>query len=129
MKIKYLILLGLISLPACSVFMAADKKGVDFDTFAQCKTRECIIANGAVSISKVTKGGSLVSEVFKAQKPTGSAARATMHGVLDVATIGLWEVAGTPIEGSMDKKNEYAFKVIYEQNADSNDIKAIQIAR
>ncbi len=27
-----------------------------------------------------------------------------MHGLLDVATLGVWEVAGTPIEATKDKK-------------------------
>jgi len=27
-----------------------------------------------------------------------------MHGLLDVATLGVWEVAGTPIEATKNKK-------------------------
>ena len=43
------------------------------------------------------------------------------HGVMDVATLGLWEVVGTPTE-SMAQDNEITIKVIY--NSD-NTVKEI----
>ncbi len=39
-----------------------------------------------------------------------------MHGLLDVATIGLWEVAGTPMEGAMGKKKYYGIRVTFDEN-------------
>ena len=37
-----------------------------------------------------------------------SAGRAIGHGVMDVLTLGLWEVAGTPIEGMQGEKKRLA---------------------
>jgi hypothetical protein len=56
------------------------------------------------------------------QKPKGSAGRAAMHGVLDVFTLGIWEVAGTPIEGTKGKKEMYPIKIYYEDGEKINRV-------
>lgn len=117
---KLLILSLILSLTGCSVFMAANKSGVDPQTILACKTRTCLITAGATSIEKPAKN----EEIFKAKKPTGSTSRAVLNGTLDVFTLGLWEAAGTPIEGSLDKDTDYAFKAIYE--SDGETIKGIK---
>jgi hypothetical protein len=122
--VKLIILASLTTLlPGCSVYMAAHKTGVSVEDLSTCQTRTCLLEKGAVSV-KTTRE----YEIFKAEKPTGSASRAAMHGVLDVATLGIWEVAGTPIEGSQEKGMNY-FKVTYEQNDDQGKIKTIELAR
>jgi hypothetical protein len=50
-----------------------------------------------------------------------------MHGVLDVATWGLWEVAGTPMEGAFDKDKYYGIKVKFEVGTEN--IKEISLAQ
>ncbi|HYA76272.1 MAG TPA: hypothetical protein VED83_05120 [Burkholderiaceae bacterium] len=52
-------------------------------------------------------------------KAQGSTGRAVMHGLLDVATLGIWEVAGTPIESSYDKEKYYAIRVTYETGTEN----------
>jgi len=42
-----------------------------------------------------------------------------MHGLLDVATLGIGEVAGTPIESSYDKEKYYAIRVTYETGTEN----------
>jgi len=42
-----------------------------------------------------------------------SAGRAVAHGIADVLTLGLWEIAGTPIEGVQGDKHKLA--VTYDQ--------------
>ena len=122
------VVISVLFLTSCSVFMAANKSGVSLEQLSACKIRECLLSNGATPISsKKNKSGTLVEEIYKAKKPTGSAARAAMHGVLDVATLGIWEVAGTPIEGTMNKDEVYILKVLYKDNGE--DIKAIQLAQ
>ena len=37
-----------------------------------------------------------------------SAGRAAMHGAMDVLTIGLWEIIGTPVEGLQGEKHRIA---------------------
>ncbi len=45
-----------------------------------------------------------------------SAGRAVAHGVMDVLTLGLWEVVGTPVEAVAAKENEHAVVVVYDRN-------------
>lgn len=113
---KLLISLICVSLTACSVVMAAKGNGVNPKELGGCKTRSCLIASGATPIDHHSKQGKLYSENFRATMPTGSAARAAMHGLLDVSTLGLWEVAGTPIEGVKGKKIGYVVAVKYDQD-------------
>ena len=119
-----LILIASLSviLAACSVVMAARGNGVAPKELTKCKTRSCLIANGASPIEATrNKQGKLTSENMRANMPTGSAARAAMHGLLDVGTFGIWEVAGTPIEAVKGKKTGYVISVQYKN--DGNTIK------
>ena len=45
-----------------------------------------------------------------------SAGRAVAHGIMDVLTLGLWEVVGTPVEAAAGKENEHAVVVVYDRN-------------
>ena len=113
--IKLLILWLFLPLLSCSVYMAAKKEGVSIDELNQCKTRSCVISKGAIPIDdKKNEYGEIVEETYQVQKPKGSAGRAAMHGVLDVFTLGIWEAVGTPIEGSVGKKEMYPIKIYYE---------------
>lgn len=112
----------------CSVYMAAKgNNGTDLDEITECKTRGCLIAAGAQPMgAQKDKNGELSSETFRIIKPTGSAARAAMHGVLDLATFGIWEVAGTPIEGYLGKEESIAIKVNYEHDGNTIDSMSIE---
>jgi hypothetical protein len=41
--------------------------------------------------------------------------RMMFHGVADVATLGLWEIIGTPVESGFDGNN-IAYQITYDQN-------------
>ena len=111
---------------SCSVYMAAKKEGVSINEIQQCKTRACLIAKGAETISSErNKQGELI-ETYKVRKEKGSVARAAMHGVLDIATLGIWEVAGTPIEGAKGKKKFFAIKVYYDKEENIKKVELIQ---
>ncbi len=106
-----------LSISACSVVMASRSGGVNPKQLTQCRARSCLVAAGAMSMDHQTnKKGRLVSENFRATMPTGSAARALMHGLLDVSTLGIWEVAGTPIEAVKGKKTGYVIHAQYAQD-------------
>jgi len=125
---KLSILFCALLLNGCSVFMAAREQGTSVEDITQCKTRVCLLNKGAVTVSqKTNKQDVLTEELMQVQMPTGSSARAVMHGALDVATLGLWEVAGTPMEGVLNKQDKYAIKVRYE--ADGETIKSVQLVR
>jgi hypothetical protein len=50
-----------------------------------------------------------------------SAGRAVGHGVMDVLTLGLWKVFGTPIEGFQGEKHQAT--ITYDQNDRVVDIR------
>jgi hypothetical protein len=104
MKRTALILLAATTLGGCSVAMASKHKGVPLEQAMACQSRSCFLSLRDIQVlssQAVPDGGML--ETYKVLLQQGSTGRAVMHGVLDVATFGLWEVAGTPIEGSANK--------------------------
>jgi hypothetical protein len=54
-----------------------------------------------------------------------SAGRAVMHGTMDVLTLGLWELVGTPVEGSMG--TEYEMTVTYGPDGEVKQFSAREI--
>lgn len=122
------VMVGTLLLTSCSVFMAAKHNGADMNSLSTCKTKECLIAKGATVISsKKDKNGYLIEEVYQIRKPTGSTARSVMHGLLDVSTLGIWEVVGTPMELVINKKEMCIFKVVYKNKGE--EIQAVQLAQ
>lgn len=113
-KIISLALLATIC-TSCSVAMAARKDGVSINRVQSCCTRGQLLACGVMIISSERMTSGELVEVYQIQKERGSAARALMHGALDVGTCGLWEVVGTPIEACTDQREYYAIRVYYDQ--------------
>ena len=106
----------ILVLSGCSVYMAAKRDGVDVSEVQKCSTRTQFLSLGAKIISSERlEDGSLV-EVYQIPKEKGSAARAVMHGLLDISTGFLWEIAGTPMEAMMTKKEFIVIKVTYGKN-------------
>ncbi len=124
-KIIFLLIFTFM-LTSCSVYMAAKKEGASIEEIQQCKTRTCLIAKGAEPISSEKNGEGELIETYKVRSKKGSAARAAMHGLLDVATLGIWEVAGTPIEGAKGKKKFFAIKVYYDQKENIKKVELVQ---
>ncbi len=93
-----------VLLSGCAVAMAAQQKGVDVETASACQTRACFLALRDIQVmTSATEPDGTMVETYKILLHHGSVGRAVMHGVLDVGTFGIWEVAGTPIEGSANK--------------------------
>ena len=111
-------------LSSCSVAMAARKEGTNVSNVQRCNTRSQFLAqDGRIVSSERCSSGDLV-EVYQYKKERGSAARAFMHGVLDVSTCGLWEVVGTPMEACVDENGFFAVKVTYDS---SDNVKSVQL--
>ncbi len=93
-----------IALSGCSVAMASKKKGVSIEEATRCGTRTCFLTlRDMQTVSTQTQPDGTTVETYRILLEQGSTGRAVMHGLLDVATLGIWEVAGTPIEGSANK--------------------------
>lgn len=99
------LLAGVLLLEGCAVAMAARTGGIKLEDVQACQTRDCFLNQDSVQIIQVAKlQNNETMESYRYQLKRGSAGRAAMHGLLDVATFGVWEVAGTPIEATKDKK-------------------------
>ena len=105
--------LGTPALSACSVGMAA--AGTEEPNLAACKvgsTRLDIERElGAPTSSMTLEDGSLQCTYQYEMGNEPSTARAVMHGGMDVLTLGLWEVVGTPLEAVQG--TEYEMTVVY----------------
>ena len=55
-----------------------------------------------------------------------SAGRAAGHAVMDVLTLGVWEIVGTPIEGVQGEK--YNATIVYDENDKVVDLKTAKVA-
>ncbi len=123
---KIIILLGSLFLSSCSVYMASQERGTSAEELQQCRTRTCLMKTGVSLVSqKTNKQDVVVEEIFEVQKPTKSTDRAAVNGALDVATLGLWEVAGTPTEAILSMPDKYRIAVFYKANGE--DIKSIRV--
>lgn len=111
----------------CSVFMAAkqpEKK--DISLLKEGVSRAVLISEfGAPVISEYKNDKRF--EIFKFVQgySTGAkAGRAFFHGAASVATLGLWELVGTPAEITFNG-DEMAFQVSYDENDLVDDVKLI----
>jgi hypothetical protein len=122
---KKAILIPFFSLfSSCSIIMASNQCGVDIEAVQSVRNRMQLIALGAELISSAKNDHGEAVEVFKVMKERGSVARAFMHGLLDLGTAFLWELAGTPIESALDEKKYFSLKVTFDRD---EQIKKIEL--
>ena len=87
-----------------------------------------IIAEFGSPLDTQQRGGEKV-EIYKfVQGYSGGAkaGRALFHGVADVFTLGLWEIASTPIEG-MANGTEMVYEVQYDAENKIKELKELKI--
>ena len=111
---KVTIILCLISLCGCSVGMAmSGEKEPNLGALRVGSSRgEIEMHLGPPTTSTTTEDG-LRIDVYEYEignSPSGG--RAIGHAIMDVLTIGLWEIIGTPIEGFQGEKR--ALHVTYD---------------
>ena len=115
-KILLLLLLaGMFLLNGCAVYKATtqpDKK--DLNVLTVGTHRDLVRAElGAPAVSDQDEGGEYdIFSFVQGYTKGAKVGRALTHGILDVFTLGLWEVIGTPIEGAASGK-KMLIKVIY----------------
>ena len=96
--------------------MAGNKSGTNAASVQKCNTRIQFINLGAqILSSERLENGNLV-EIYQIKAEKGSAVRAVMHGLLDLSTGFMWELAGTPIEACLNKDQFITVKVTYAAN-------------
>ncbi len=115
--IASLIVILSISTSGCAVHMAAtaqDRK--DIKVLSVGNHRDLLRVELGEPVVTDTDGDGNKYDIFKFSKGfTGGEKffHAAGHGVMDLATLGLWEIVGTPSE-SMSQTNEIQVKVIYD---------------
>jgi hypothetical protein len=129
-KMKKLIVYALLALfcmtsSGCSVVMAArqpDKKNMKcLDIGAP---RDNVLAELGKPIATEADAQKNKVDIFQFKQGFNTStktARALVHGVADVFTLGLWEVVGTPAEAFFGAKN-MAIKVVYDENDKVKDV-------
>ena len=120
LKLSVLKVVCFVFLVGCSVYKAAENKGVDICDIEKCSTRSCLLSNGlkVISSKNLSTGG--VQETYQglARKSGVNYLRASGHAVLDVCTLGLWEIVGTPVEGAISNNRGYwIIKAQYEDES------------
>ncbi|OJY10756.1 MAG: hypothetical protein BGO99_11565 [Nitrosospira sp. 56-18] len=123
-----MIILFSIMLTSCSVFMAAkqpDKKNVDL--FKVGTPRSMLLAEfGMPTVSESREGKKYEIYKFVQGYSAGAkAGRAVFHGAADVLTLGLWEVVGTPVEGTFSG-DEMAYEVRYDDESRVDQVIALK---
>lgn len=120
-------LLGLGS-NGCSVYMAAKQPGrLDVSLFQQGTPRGLLLAEFGLPVVAEEKDGRKV-EIFKFKQGYSGGAkagRAIFHGAADVFTLGLWEVVGTPTEGTFDG-TDMAYQVTYDKDDKVSEVVALK---
>lgn len=126
---KLVVLMGTFMLGACSVYKASSNEGISVRDIRNCTTKGCLLAHRMEFVDKHTLKDGKIIETYKAPaKKTGlNYLRAAGHGVMDVATLGIWEVAGTPIEGAISNNPNYVVARATYADEISSEIEKLEI--
>lgn len=122
-SILILVITALV-LSGCSVAMASKKRGVSIQDVMACQIKACFVALRDTTVTDQKSDdtdGEYVT--YRSLLPQGSTGRAVMHGLLDVATLGIWEVAGTPIEGNLNDDDFMVYTVHFDSTGRALDVK------
>jgi len=112
------ILIPAFSLCSCSVFMAAhqpDKKNLNF--LKPGVHQSAVRAELGRPVWSGEENGFQV-DLFKfiqGYSKEAKVGRVLFHGVADLLTFGIWEIAGTPIE-LMESGTDTSIRIIYDQS-------------
>jgi hypothetical protein len=104
---------------------ASRHAGASRHEIARCETRSCFLGllkyGGEVLVSTRHPDGSL-EEVYQVSRERGSSLRSFTHGILSVATLGIWNVVGYPLEGFMSSADFIVFRVTYDAQGEPTKV-------
>ena len=124
-----LLIIGPIVLSSCSVGMAlSGTEQKDTSVFYQGAHRSFVHAKtGLPSHSIKDKDGKWIDTYIIVKGNETSAGRAIGHGVMDVLTLGLWEVIGTPIEAIAGGEEHVRYVLYYDQEDKIETVERVHI--
>ena len=107
------LMLILLGLTGCSVMMAVQGgEEYNYSLLKEGTPREAILENfGDPESSKTKEDGRIIDTYLLEEGNKSSPEMAAGHFVMDVATLGIWEIAGTVIEAN--KGREVTYEITY----------------
>jgi hypothetical protein len=129
MRLLSTLVFSAVALSGCAVYKASQNDGVSVKDIQRCQTKLCLLNIGMQRIDKHTEKNGQYVEIYRARirKDGTNYLRAAGHGALDVATMGLWEVVGTPVEGAISNNRGYVTAKVTYANRTSDTIKNVVI--
>jgi hypothetical protein len=123
-----LIIVSLVG-SGCSVGMAlSGNEQRDTSVFYNGAERSFVIAKVGLPDAEVQdKDGNWIDTYLIVQGNKPSAGRAIGHGAMDVLTLGLWEVFGTPIEAAAGKEQKGRFVIYYDKDQKIQKVERIHV--
>ena len=120
--------LATMILSACSTVAAADKSGEKVNNVADCQTSAClkVLRTAEVVDEKQLENGD-TQYLFRIQRRQGSYLRALAYGGAAVFTLGLSEVALTPLEGALQNENQMAVEAVCDANDECHRLVIAQL--
>lgn len=111
----------------CAVGMAmSGKEQKDTSILFPGSPRQVVIAKlGPPETSTKDKEGNYVDSYLIIKGNAPSTGRAVAHGALDVLTLGLWEVVGTPLEMGAGNEEASRYIIYYDNTEKIKDIQKI----
>lgn len=111
------LVLALLWLTGCSVFMAAQGgEEYDYSLLKKGTSREAILASFGEPESSGTKEDGRIIDTYQLEE--GDKSRPGMaagHFVMDVLTLGIWEIGGTIIEANEGR--DVVYEITYDSDA------------
>jgi hypothetical protein len=123
------LMLTLLNLFGCSVYKAASNDGVSVSDVKGCQYKASLLAKGMERVDTKEHPDGKVTETYraKARKNGLNYVRAAGHGAMDVITLGLWEVVGTPVEGAISNNRHYIIAKATYPNKTTEEIEQLEI--
>ena len=132
---KKLILTGaavaMLMSSGCSVVMASKQPSKKNTTMLNAGvSRSLVIAEfGAPVISEIKDGKRYEIYTFvQGYSTVSKVGRAFWHGAADVATVGLWEIIGTPTETVFNGKKT-SYEILFDQNDNIESYKLLTLEK
>ncbi len=106
-----------LAISSCSVYRSYKNEGASVKQIQDCKEQTCFESLPKVKIleTKASENGekTIVYKVPRKKEDNEPTAKAIVYLSADLTTLGLWEIAGTPLEGYLSDKDSIVFETIY----------------
>lgn len=120
-----------LAISGCSVGMAmSGEEQKDTSILFPGSPRAVVIAKlGPPETSTKSEDGTYVDSYFIVKGNAPSTGRAVAHGALDVFTLGLWEIVGTPMEMGAGREDRSRIIIVYDKDDKIQDVQKVEVGK